>query len=251
MPPSFDSIKIFSDGACTGNPGPGGWGTVVVRPDGHVRELGGRDLQTTNNRMELTGSIRGLAAIESPPPAPIEMFTDSTYVIRGITEWIWGWRQRGWKNAAGHDVANRDLWEELSRQVARMHPGEIEWRYVRGHAGIPGNERCDEIAVAFANGKRVDLYDGPLIGYEVPIYDLPGNLDLPPVKAASSRKKEPAYSYLSLVGGKVIRHKAWAACERRVKGQSQAKFKKALSARDERDILKGWGLDPDKTVIHE
>ena len=250
-PPSFDSIKIFSDGACTGNPGPGGWGTVVVRPDGHVRELGGRDPQTTNNRMELTGSIRGLAAVESPPPAPIEMFTDSTYVIRGITEWIWGWRQRGWKNAAGQDVLNRDLWEELSRQVARLHPAKLEWRYVRGHSGIPGNERCDEIAVGFATGKRVDLYDGPLIGYEVAIHDLPDDLALPRAKSGSSKKKETPYSYLSLVGGKVIRHKAWAACERRVRGQSQARFKKAMSAQDERAILKGWGLDPDKTVIHE
>jgi len=250
MPTSFDSIMIFSDSACTGNPGPGGWGTIVVFPDGHVRELGGHNPETTNNRMEIVGTLRGLAALEAPCSSPIEVFTDSTYVIRGITQWIWGWRTRGWKNGEGKDVANRDLWEELSRQVARLKPVQIQWRYVRGHTGVPGNERCDEIAVAYANGKRVQLYDGPLLQYGIAIHDLPDDLELPPMKPIeAAKKKEPAYSYLSLHGGKVMRHKTWAECERRVKGQSQAKFKKAKSEQDEREILKSWGLDPNKTVI--
>lgn len=250
MTAPFQSIMIFSDGACTGNPGPGGWGTIVVDPSGHVRELGGRDPQTTNNRMELTGSIRGLAAIEVSPSPPIEMFTDSTYVIRGITEWIHGWRRRGWKNTEGNDVANRDLWEELARQVARVGHARIQWRYVRGHTGIPGNERCDEIAVAFANGKRPDLYDGPLLQYDVPIHDLPDDLEMPKKKASDApTKKEPAYSYLSLLGGVVMRHRTWPECERRVKGQPRVRFKKTKSAQDEREVLRSWGLDPDKTSI--
>jgi ribonuclease HI len=193
-----------------------------------------------------------LAALEAPVGSDIEMFTDSTYVIRGITQWIWGWRSRGWKTAEGKDVTNRDLWEELSRQVSRLKPAAIHWRYVRGHTGVPGNERCDAISVAFSKGQRVQLYDGPLLKYPLAIHDVPENLELPPVKTAEQqKKKEPAFSYLSLHGGIVYRHKTWAECERRVKGQSAAKFKKARSSEDEREILKGWGLDPDTTAIRE
>ncbi len=250
MPVNLKAVLIFSDGACTGNPGPGGWGTIVVRPEGRVTELGGREPHTTNNRMELIGSIRGLAAIESPSPVPVEMFTDSTYVIQGITSWIHGWRQRGWKNSAGNDVLNRDLWEELAREVGRLSPAKIQWHYVRGHTGIPGNERCDEIAVAFATGKPIALYDGPLVQYEIPIYDLPEDLSVPKKKAsAASTKKEAAYSYLSLLGGVVMRHRTWPECERRVKGQPRVRFKKTTSARDEREVLRSWGLDPDRTKI--
>jgi ribonuclease HI len=252
MPTSFDSIMIFSDGACTGNPGPGGWGSVIVYPEGRVQELGGSNPETTNNRMEMVGALRGLAALKEPVPSEIEMFTDSTYVIRGITQWIWGWRNRGWKTAEGKDVTNRDLWEELSRQVARLKPAVIHWRYVRGHTGVPGNERCDEISVAFAKGRRIQLFDGPLLQYPLAIHDVPENLELPPVKTAEQqKKKEPAFSYLSYQGGIVHRHKTWAECERRVKGQSAAKFKKSKSAADEKEILKGWGLDPNKTEIRE
>lgn len=251
MPTSFDSILIFSDGACTGNPGPGGWGTIIVYPDGRVQELGGGNPETTNNRMEIVGALRGLSALEEPVDGDIEMFTDSTYVIRGITQWIWGWRSRGWRTAEGNEVSNRDLWEELARQVARLKPAQIHWRYVRGHTGVPGNERCDEISVAFSKGKRISLYDGPLLQYPVAIHDIPENLELPPMKGNDYKKKEPAFSYLSFHGGIVYRHKTWAECERRVKGQSAAKFKKAKSAQDEDSILESWGLDPEKTDIRE
>lgn len=247
----FKSILIFSDGACTGNPGPGGWGAIIAHPDGRVRELGGREAPTTNNRMEIMGALSALRALkpEDLGPQPILVYTDSTYVIRGITQWIWGWRKRGWKNAEGGDVSNRELWEELSRQVARLKPTPIEWRYVRGHTGVPGNERCDEIAVAFANGKKVDLYNGPLLQYEVAIHDVPENHELPPPRAPT--EKVPAHSYLSYYGGVVTRHKTWPECERRVKGRSQAKFKKSKSAQDEKEILKSWGLDPATTRIEE
>jgi ribonuclease HI len=246
---NFSSMLIFTDGACTGNPGPGGWAAIVVSPDGRVRELGGRAAETTNNRMELMGTIKALASLELPLTAPVILYTDSTYVIRGITQWIWGWRNRGWKNAEGKDVSNRDLWEELSRQVQRLRPINVEWKYVRGHSGIPGNERCDEIAVGFANGKYVHLYAGPLLQYAVAIHDLPEDQPLPEMKPKEA--KAPAYSYLSYHGGVVMRHETWAECERRVKGQSQAKFKKAKSEQDEREILRSWGLDPESAVISE
>lgn len=243
----FNSTMVFSDGACTGNPGPGGWGAIIVSPEGHVRELGGGNPATTNNRMELVGSLQGLRALEAPHPHPIFVYTDSTYVIRGITQWIWAWRSRGWKSAEGKDVSNRDLWEELSREVTRLKPTTIEWRYVRGHTGVPGNERCDEIAVAFAANKRIPLFDGSLLQYPIAIHDLPENQELPEMRP--KEKKAPAHSYLSLLGGVVMRHSTWNECERRVKGQSQAKFKKAMSESDEAVIIKGWGLNPATTVI--
>lgn len=246
---NFDSLIIFTDGACTGNPGPGGWAAILVSPKGQIRELGGKASETTNNRMELMGAIKALAALKTPSTDQIILYTDSTYVIRGITQWIWGWRSRGWKNAEGKDISNRDLWEDLSAQVQRLKPSKIEWKYVRGHTGVPGNERCDEIAVGFANGKWVDLYEGPLLHYGIAIHDLPEDQNLPEMR--SSEKKAPPYSYLSLHGGVVMRHETWADCERRVKGQSQAKFKKAKSEQDEREILRSWGLNPDSTVILE
>lgn len=248
------SILIFTDGACTGNPGPGGWGSIVALPDGNIHELGGGARDTTNNRMEMSAAIRALAILESPGPCTIFVYTDSTYLIRGITQWIWGWRSRGWKSAEGKDVANRDLWEELSRQVARLKPATIEWRYVRGHSGYPGNERCDQIAVSFATGKPDRLYVGTRDGYFVDLDELPDEKALPDQKktgaakgAAKSVGSGPV-TYLSYYAGVVTRHSTWAECEKVVKGRN-AKFKKAKSAQDERDILKSWGLDPHRVVI--
>lgn len=249
MADDFNSILIFTDGACSGNPGRGGWASIIVFPEGQVRELGGPDPETTNNRMEMMGTIRALAALPKSD-TPITLYTDSTYVIRGITQWIWGWRKRGWKNAEGKEVSNRDLWEELSKQVTRLKPVVVNWKYVRGHTGVPGNERCDEIAVGFSTGKWVDLYQGPLLKYPVAIHDLPPDQDLPEMKT-HEKKSEPAFSYLSYQGGTVMRHKTWAECERRVKGQSGAKFKKAKSEADESEILKSWGLKPGATTIKE
>jgi ribonuclease HI len=133
-------VEIFSDGACSGNPGPGGWGTVL-RWNGRERELSGFDPQTTNNRMELIGAIEGLAALKRP--CRVRLTTDSEYVKKGITEWIDGWVRRGWKNSQKKDVANRDLWERLLEQTRRH---EVEWHWVRGHTGHPENERCDALA---------------------------------------------------------------------------------------------------------
>ncbi len=142
-------VEIFSDGACSGNPGPGGWGTIL-RWDGHVKELSGYAPETTNNRMELTAAIQGLAALKRS--CRVHLTTDSEYVKKGITEWIAGWVKRGWKNSQKKDVANRDLWEELLEQTRRH---QVEWHWVRGHAGHAENERCDELArAAIAAGRQ-------------------------------------------------------------------------------------------------
>jgi ribonuclease HI len=262
------SILIFTDGACSGNPGPGGWGSIVALPDGMIHELGGGVRDTTNNRMEMAAAIRALAILEITGTCTIVVYTDSVYLINGITKWIWGWRQRGWKNAEGKDVANRELWEELSRQVARLKPATIEWKYVRGHSGYPGNERCDEIAVSYSTGKPEQLYVGPRDGYFVDLDELPDAEPLPEPGTSSGSKGNGARSggggsskgggksaggpasYLSYHNGVVMRHSTWAACEKRVKGQSNAKFKKAKSPQEEKEILSGWGLDP-QTVIEQ
>lgn len=240
----FKSILIYTDGACSGNPGPGGWGVIVVRPDGRVRELGGAESMTTNNQMEVYGTIAALREVRDDD-GPVLLCTDSTYVIRGITQWIWGWQKRGWKTAEGGDVVNRELWQELAREVrARQDRGKITWRYVRGHIGVPGNERVDRIAVEFSKGARVRLFSGSLLNYSVAVHDLPPEEALPEPKP--KQEKKAAYSYLSLLGGTPMRHATWPECERRVKGQPGAKFKKATSAEDEVAILKSWGIDPSR-----
>jgi ribonuclease HI len=244
---SEQRIVMFCDGAAKGNPGPGGWGVVIATPDGQVIELGGAAAHTTNNKMELTAAIQGLTAIRDLPE-PIAVHTDSSYVIKGISEWIWGWRRRGWKTAEGTDVLNRDLWQALDALVSERGKGEISWHYVRGHSGIPGNERVDAIADGLARGQAITFYRGPLVGYTVAIFDLPDDTSVPKRSSTSSSgrsSKAAAYSYLSVVDGTPMRHSTWADCERRVKGRAGAKFKKAISAADESAILRGWRINPD------
>lgn len=136
------SVLIYTDGACKGNPGPGGWG-VWLRSGDHARELSGGELQTTNQRMELTAAVQALTALTKP--CDVVLYTDSTYVLKGITEWIHGWKRNGWKNSAKKPVANADLWQALD---AARAPHDIDWRWVKGHSGDEGNERADELANA-------------------------------------------------------------------------------------------------------
>lgn len=134
------SVEIFTDGACKGNPGPGGWG-ALLRSGAHERELYGGDPATTNNRMELTAVIRALEALKRP--SKVEVYTDSEYVMKGITEWLAAWKRRGWKTADRKPVKNADLWRELE---ALAHKHEVRWHWVRGHSGHPENERADALA---------------------------------------------------------------------------------------------------------
>lgn len=165
-------ITIYTDGSSRGNPGPGGWGAIVALED-RVVELGGREEHTTNNRMELTAAIRALdfvsklAAGSHKPEARI--YTDSEYVMKGITEWIGRWQAKGWRTAAKKPVLNQDLWQELLRASEGQ---EVEWEYVAGHSGHAANDRCDEIATAFADLPRdargaasIKLYNGPRSSY--------------------------------------------------------------------------------------
>ena len=187
---SEQQTVVFTDGASKGNPGPGGWGVIIVWPDGRVTELGGGAVMTTNNKMELTGAIEALSRLRGAS-GPVSIYTDSTYVIQGIRAWVHGWKRRGWKTAAGTDVLNRELWERLDDLAASRGPRGIAWHYVRGHVGIPGNERVDEIADSFATQKPVALYDGPLSGYPVPILDLPDDTTVPARSTPSSGGAHP------------------------------------------------------------
>ncbi len=135
-------IEIYCDGACSGNPGVGGYGTIL-RYNGHEKELSGSDGDTTNNRMELTAAITALENLKRP--CRVVVTTDSQYLVKGMTEWIAGWARSGWKNSRKEAVLNRDLWERLL-ELSRIHT--IEWAWIRGHNGHPENERCDELARA-------------------------------------------------------------------------------------------------------
>ena len=143
-------IEIYTDGACSGNPGPGGWG-VVLRWRGHEKELSGGEDETTNNRMELTAAIQALESLKRP--GKVALYTDSTYVRDGITKWIHGWKRNGWRTSAKKPVKNEDLWRRLD---AALEPHDVDWHWVKGHAGHPENERADALATAAAkaiNGK--------------------------------------------------------------------------------------------------
>jgi ribonuclease HI len=136
----MEKVEIFTDGACKGNPGRGGWGALLVA-GGKTKELFGGELNTTNNRMELRAVIEALGALKRP--CEVVVHTDSQYVQKGISEWIHGWKARGWKTAAKEPVKNVDLWQALDEAQARH---DIQWRWVRGHAGHEGNERADALA---------------------------------------------------------------------------------------------------------
>ena len=137
---SADAVEIFTDGACSGNPGPGGWG-AILRYRGVERELAGGDPATTNNRMEMMAAIAALEALKRP--CRVDLYTDSRYVCDGITQWLPGWKARGWRTADKKPVKNVDLWQRLEEAVA---PHKVDWHWVRGHAGHPENERADALA---------------------------------------------------------------------------------------------------------
>lgn len=134
------SVVIYTDGACKGNPGPGGWGALLEH-NGVRKELKGGEPQTTNNRMEMMAAIVALETLKQP--CSVLLHTDSTYVLKGLTEWLPGWKARGWKTADKKPVKNQDLWQRLDDAVARH---QVEWKWVKGHAGNPGNERADQLA---------------------------------------------------------------------------------------------------------
>ena len=269
----IEKITIFTDGSSRGNPGPGGWGAVVVRSlqckvknestaikmqdKGAISvELGGGEKNTTNNRMELEAAIQGLKKVRSDSVIPairrladeiqdstaqVTIFSDSSYVINGITKWVKGWKRNGWQTKTKEDVLNKDLWLELDGLVAEVESktGKVHWEYVGGHVGILGNERCDHIATSFADGMKIKLYEGPLASYDLSnILDISFDQTKQTQKSANSaHSRAKAYSYVSMIQGVIETHHSWAECEKRVKGVKGARFKKALDSDGEARII--------------
>lgn len=178
--------SLYTDGACSGNPGPGGWGAVAYFDDQSCHEIGGGDRQTTNNRMELQAAIAALELLDQfPHQQPLTLHSDSKYVIQGITQWIRGWKRKGWKTSTGKAVLNQDLWETLDG----LNQPWVRWEYVRGHSGDRGNERCDAIARGFSTGRQPNLIqqtsgsncrpkkDGPLRSASLPPSNSPATVE--------------------------------------------------------------------------
>jgi len=243
-------IIIFTDGSSRGNPGSGGFGAILVIPVSDkeihdlrfmIYELGGREKHTTNNRMEIQAAISALSYVQMLHATRYTLciYTDSSYLLNGITKWVFGWQKNGWKTATKQAVENQDLWEQL---LVVTSGKEIDWRLVKGHVGVAGNQRCDEIATAFADGKKPKLYSGVLENYGIKnILDTSSNSkSVTKSKESKARSRAKAFSYVSSLNGKVKVHQTWAECEARVKGQSGAKFKKALDKDDEGRLIKDW-----------
>ncbi|MEZ4103134.1 MAG: ribonuclease HI [Candidatus Paceibacterota bacterium] len=233
MSENIKEIKIFTDGGAIGNPGPGGWGAIILDEDSKkVTEIGGKEDKTTNNRMEMTAIIK---ALENSPDGLITVFSDSKYVITGITQWVFDWEKNDWKTKNKTDVLNKDLWQRL---IEVTKDKEIEYKHVEGHVGIAGNERVDVIANSFARGKEVSLFKGDLENYSVNLLDMKKD-ESSSIKKTKSKSSAKAYSYISMVDGKIEKHTTWAECEARVKGK-KARFKKTFSKEDEENIIKEW-----------
>jgi ribonuclease HI len=239
---NFD-LTIFSDGACKGNPGPGGWGTILER-GGHYFECGGGEPDSTNNRMEMTAAIEGLKRANSGEK--IRLVTDSRYLIDGATKWIWGWKKKGWRKADGAEVLNLDLWKQIDRLQSNL---KLKWEHVAGHSGHPENERCDVIASTFGHGNPVELREGDGAW----IFEAtPRPVTRKPKKAASSAKakkhtappatgeKYAAPLYLSLVNGAIREHDTWGECEARIKGVKGSRCKKVKSRGEHIDAITSW-----------
>ena len=232
---SSNAFLIVSDGACSGNPGPGGWGLIFVTPDDEVIEYGDHDPATTNNRMELMGYYRGLQEVYKragafPQVKTIRAISDSKYVLDGAQSYVYSWSKNGWKTQAKADVKNQDLWEKILKgQTLLKDLGfQIKFELVKGHSGHSANDRVDQIAVAFSKQVSETLYQGPLSKYEVSL-------------EASAPFK---LTYLSLVDGKLSRHATWDACKHQVDGKKGAKYKKVTNALQEQETLRAWGIEP-------
>jgi len=234
-------IIVFTDGSSLGNPGPGGWGTLIISPKlGEVVELGGAKPKTTNNEMELEAVIAALSYLIHGSD-PIHIFTDSEYLMNGARSWRKKWAKNGWKTQQGAEVKNLPQWKSIHSLLEAMGEDRVHWHHLPSHVGIPGNERADTIAQTLARGEDPQLFRGRLEDYPVPnILSLEGVEEKRAEKRSGGAK---AYSYLSLVDGKVERHENWAQCEARVRGASGAKYRKALSPEHEREILREWEIE--------
>ncbi len=243
---------IFTDGSSRGNPGPGGYGAIILDKENSLAaEIGGYENDTTNNRMELKAAIEALIylrKITRDSSNETIIYSDSAYVLNGITSWVFQWEKNNWMTGQHEGVLNQDLWQallELSRD--REFKGPISWKKISGHSGVVGNERCDEIATSFADQKSILLFSGTLEEYEKMLGSSISDISENPMiqKKSTTKKKQTGvgYSYVSFVDGQVNVDQTWAACEKRVKGKKGAKYKKAMNKEEENDLVALWSLE--------
>ena len=253
---STDPIVIYTDGACYGNPGPGGWGVRIEypKPSNAVIEFGGHSRRTTNNRMELLAAAQGLLATLDET-GPIVIVTDSQYVKNGIESWIAGWKKRGWVRKDKEPVLNMDIWKLLDG----LNRETVRWAWVRGHSTTAGNNRVDEIATSFSKGKpvafetRLPPPDRRLPAAAAVVPDGLDDDDDPfddgddfdagsqSIDGATPPETYPCYiSWLPNAG--LMVHTVWADCDLRVRGVSNAKFKKCKTREDYAAAVEKWGL---------
>lgn len=238
-------LIIYTDGASRGNPGPGGWAAVVLAGE-HAMELVGNVERATNNQMELAGveavlSDSGAKAWEGP----VVVYSDSMYVINGMTKWAHGWERNGWITSAKTPVENKVQWQNLLKLI-REYGKRLSVEKVKGHAGDLYNERCDELAVAAALGEEPKVFSGTVEQYKTFLEEMGfSEMKMAFKKAATKSKSKSdavAYSYVSMVDGVVHADKTWAACEKRVKGKKGAKYKKVFSKAEETELMQDYTL---------
>lgn len=225
----------YIDGASSQNPGPAGWGAVLITDKNEVFEFGGAVNEATNNAMELQAAIEVLQDAVTRGVAELVIYSDSQYLIQGITTWVAGWKKNGWMTKVGKPVENQDRWKRLD-QILGASTIRCRWLQVPAHVGVPGNEKADSIAAGFSQGRTPTLYRGRLQGYSIQ-----EDVLRHPEKFFTKSKKD-FHSYLSFVNGVWERHLSWQDCERHVKGAPGAKFKKAMTEAHALEILKSWGF---------
>lgn len=229
-----EKIVVYTDGASRGNPGAGGYGAIIMFPAGKVLEIGGREDNTTNNRMEMMAVLKSLEVIEErTKEGETVIFSDSAYVVNGISGWMFAWEKNGWKTKEGNIVLNQDIWKDLFGICFRLKNRGLKMEKVPGHAGVILNERADIIAQSFADKTNLNLFVGEKSKYESILKDVK-------VSTKKSNDKRPAYSYVSLVSGVLKTYKDWKSCEEDVKGKNGAKFRKVYSKDEEKELLKEW-----------
>jgi ribonuclease HI len=234
-------VTIYTDGASRGNPGKGGWGAILMT-EKEVVELAGRKDDATNNQMELEGAIQALAtAVKKFKGDIVVLHSDSAYVLGGLNSWLDGWVRNNWVTVTKKPVENKLQWQKLL--ALRDELGrDLQLVKVAGHSGHDYNDRCDELAVAYALDKKIPLFKGTYTAYIGYLAEHPPVSVQKKAKSSSSSSSKKAYSYISLVGGKVYRDTSWSACEARVKDTRGAKYKKVFSKEEETELMQDYTL---------
>jgi ribonuclease HI len=251
-------LVIYTDGASRGNPGPGGWGAVIL-VDGYAMEIAGSAKKATNNQMELQAVLEVLSdSATRAHNGPIVVFSDSAYAVNGLNSWIWGWEKKGWITSAKTPVENKEIWVKLLALLKELG-SKLTIAKIKGHGGELYNERCDELAVSAALGlsamsahagkadKKYTHFKGSQKDYDAFLKEIGTTKKSKSSKTKTTNRKAlpsgPAYSYVSMVGGKVYADKTWSECEARVKGKKGAKYKKVFSKAEETSLVQDYTLD--------